>query len=120
VRDRLQGDRWKPAIDVFETAEAIVVRAETPGLRGDDLRVRIDGDVLHIAGVRSVPDEEGVRRLHRMEIAFGPFERSVRIQVPFQRDRVSAHLENGFLRIVLPKRVAERRRIPVERAGEGG
>ena len=108
------GDRWQPAIDVFETDEALVVRAEIPGLRGEDLRVRIDRDVLHISGVRTVPKEPGVRKLHRMEIAFGPFERAVRIQGPFDKDRVAAHLEDGFLRVVLPKRVPSRRRVDVE------
>lgn len=108
------GDRWQPAIDVFETDEALVVRAEIPGLRGEDLRVRVDGDVLHISGVRIVPKQPGVRRLHRMEIAFGPFERTVRIQVPFDKDRVAAHLEDGFLRVVLPKRAPSVRRVDVE------
>jgi len=75
--------------------------------------VRIDGDVLHIRGERPVPREEGIKRLHRMEIAFGRFERSLQIHVAFDRDRVSAHLEDGFLRVVLPKRVS-RRRVDVE------
>ncbi len=114
VRDRLADDRWQPAIDVFETDEALVVRAEIAGLRSEDLRVRIDGDVLRIRGERAVPQEEGVRRLHRMEIAFGPFERALQVQVPFDRDRVSAHLEDGFLRIVLPKRQPQKRRVEVE------
>lgn len=90
------------------------MRAEIPGLRGEDLKVRIDGDVLHISGTRTVPRETGVRRLHRMEIAFGPFERSVRIQTPFERAGVTAHLEDGFLRVVLPKKSPVRRRVDVE------
>ena len=112
--DALSSDRWQPAIDVFETEETLVVRAEIPGLRGEDLRVRIDEDVLHISGVRTLPKEPGVRRLHRMEISFGPYERTVRIQVPFERERVSAHLEDGFLRVVLPKKLSRRRRVDVE------
>jgi HSP20 family protein len=90
------------------------VRAEIPGLRGEDLKVRIDHDVLHLSGVRTLPKEEGVRRLHRMEIAFGPFERAIRVQVPFDKDRVTAHLEDGFLRVVLPKRKQMRRSVDVE------
>jgi HSP20 family protein len=99
---------------VFETEEELIVRAEIPGLRGEDLRVRIDGEVLHISGVRTVPKEPGVRRLHRMEIAFGPFERTVRVQVPFERERVSAHLEDGFLRVVLPKKKSAPRQVDIE------
>ena len=77
---------------MFETRDAVVVRAEIPGLRGEDLRVNVDGDWLRISGVRSIPAGVKVERLHRMEIAFGPFERSVRIAIPFERDSVSANL----------------------------
>jgi HSP20 family molecular chaperone IbpA len=48
-----------------------------------------------------------------MEIAFGPFERSVRIAIPFERDQVAAHLEDGYLSVKLPKRLP--RTIEVER-----
>ena len=48
------------------------------------------------------------------EIAFGPFERTVRIQVPFERGGVSAHLEDGFLRVVLPKKSSTPREGDVE------
>lgn len=110
----LSGDRWQPSIDVFETADAVVVRAEVPGLRGEDLRVRVDGEILHISGVRGVPKDPRAQRLHRMEIAFGPFERAVKIPVPFDKDSVRAHLEDGFLRVVLPRRHSSRRRVSVE------
>jgi len=119
IEERLRGDRFQPAIDVFETHDALVVRVELPGLESEDLSVRIDGDVLHIRGVRNVPREEGVMRLHRMEIAFGPFERAVRVHVAFERERVTAHLEDGFLRVVLPKKRAVRRTVEIEREGEG-
>jgi HSP20 family molecular chaperone IbpA len=49
-----------------------------------------------------------------MEIAFGPFERTVRVQVPFERERVSAHLEDGFLRVVLPKKKSAPRQVDIE------
>lgn len=112
--ERVRGDHFEPAVDVFETDAAIVVRAEIPGLRGEDLTVRIDADLLYISGVRNVPREQDVQRLHRMEIAFGPFERSIRIQTPFEREKVSAHLEDGFLRVVLPKTVPVRRKVEIE------
>mgnify|MGYP003572342539 CR=1 FL=1 len=98
--DGLRGDRWQPALDVFETDVSVVVRVE--------------GELLRVNGVRRVPSEPKARRLHRMEIAFGPFEREVRISLPFDREGVSAHLEDGFLTITLPKRLPRRRRIEVE------
>jgi len=89
------------------------VRVEISGVRGEDLRVNVDGDLLRVSGVRRVPVEGGVRRLHQMEIAFGPFERAIRIAVPFDRQRVSAHLEDGFLEVKLPKQ-SPRREVEVE------
>jgi len=101
-------------VDIFETEEAIVVRVEIPGVRGDDLRVNVDGTFLRISGVRKVPAGISVQRLLQMEIAFGPFERDVRIGVPFDRDQVSARLEDGFLSVTLAKVRPVRREVAVE------
>ncbi len=110
----LPGDRWRPVLDVFETEKAVVVRVELAGVRAGDLRVTVDGDWLRIRGERHAPPATDVQRLHRMEIAFGPFERSVQIAVPFEREQVAANLEEGFLSVVLPKRAPGRRRIDVQ------
>ena len=116
LADGLQGDRWQPPLDVFETESAIVVRVELAGVRREDLQVAVDRDVLRIRGVRRAPPEGEVERLHGIEISFGPFERSVAIPVPFEADRVAAHLADGFLRVTLPKRVRVKRSIEVERS----
>ena len=118
-RDRLRGDRWHPEADVFETDEAVVVRAELAGVRGEDLRVTVDGETLRIAGARAAPEPADVKRLHQMEIATGPFERRLRIPIAFDRDAVSAHLSDGFLTVTLPKRVAIQQRVPIERETGG-
>jgi HSP20 family protein len=81
-----------------------VVRLEMAGVQAGDLKVNVDEEVLKIQGVRRTPLVEGIRRLHQMEIAFGPFESAVRIGIPFEREGVSAHLENGLLEVRLPKR----------------
>ncbi len=116
--EMLRGDRWQPAFDVFETEKAVVVRVELAGVRSADLKVTVDGEWLRIRGERRPPPASEAQRLHRMEIAFGPFERSVQVTVPFDRDQVSANLEEGFLSVVLPKRPRGRHRIPVEQGGE--
>jgi HSP20 family protein len=110
--DRLGGSRWRPAVDVFETEKAVVVRLELSGVHIRDLNVTVDGDTLRISGVRHAASAEGVQRLHQMEIAFGPFERVLRIGIPFAREAVAAHLEDGFLTVNLPKQMP--RRLPVE------
>jgi HSP20 family protein len=113
--DRLRGNRWQPALDVFETEDSVAVRIEIPGVRGEDIRVNVDADVLRISGIRRVPESARIKRLHQMEIAFGSFEREVRISIAFDRAGVNAHLEDGFLLITLPKMPPpERKEVVVE------
>jgi HSP20 family protein len=112
-------DRWQPAADVFETADAIVIRLELAGVAGGDVSVTVDGEVLRIRGHRKPRIDAEAQRLHQMEIASGPFERALRIGVPFDRDGVSASLEEGLLRVVLPKRNPGPRRIGVSKRDEG-
>ena len=112
--DRLRGDRWQPDVDVFETEKEIVVRVDLAGVRNSDLRVTVDGSMLRISGVRVSGDSSEVKRLHQMEIATGPFERRVRVPVAFDRERVAAHLSDGFLTVSLSKRSPVRREVKVE------
>jgi HSP20 family protein len=114
LSDQTPGDRWRPSIDVFETEKTVVVRVELGGVRAQDVKVTVDGDVLKIQGSRRALSAGDAVRLHRMEIAFGRFERTIRIAIPFERDRVNASLEEGFLTVVLPKRQPTSRRIEVE------
>lgn len=90
------------------------MRVEIAGVSGEGLRVSVDGDLLRIHGVRPVPSTGAVQRLHQMEISFGPFERAVRIPVAFDRDQVSAHLEDGLLEVTLPKQRPQRIEVETE------
>jgi HSP20 family protein len=111
--DRLRGDRWQPAADVFETEEEILVRFEVAGVRGEDLKVNVEGSVLRLRGVRRAPSASAVQRLLQMEISFGPFEREIPIEARFDAGAVRARLEDGFLEVRIPKRSPARRKIEV-------
>jgi HSP20 family protein len=112
--DRLRGDSWQPDVDIFETETALVVRVEIAGVHSQNLNVKVDGQILRIAGIRLAPDGSQVRRLHQMEIASGPFERRLRIPIPFDRNSVSAQIADGFLTVTLPKSETGPRRVSVE------
>jgi HSP20 family protein len=112
--DRLRGDRWQPSADVFETEHEVVVRFEVAGVRGEDLRVNVEGTVLRLRGVRRTPQSSAIDRLHQMEISFGPFEREIAIQAVFDSEGVRARLEDGFLEVRIPKRSQERRSLEIE------
>ena len=112
--DRLRGDRWQPAADVFETAAEVVVRFEVAGVRGQDLRVNVEGTVLRLRGVRRTPPSGPIDQLQQMEISFGPFEREIAIHAAFDADAVRARLEDGFLEVRIPKRGSGKRMLRVE------
>jgi HSP20 family protein len=110
----LRGDRWQPSADVFETADEVIVRFEVAGVRGEDLRVNVEGTVLRLRGVRRTPRSAAIDRLQQMEISFGPFEREIGIQAVFDSEAVRARLEDGFLEVRIPKRSPERRTLEIE------
>jgi HSP20 family protein len=112
--DRLRGDRWLPDVDVFETEKGVVVRVDLAGVRSEDLHVTVDGRTLKISGVRRALDRADMLRLHQVEIAAGRFERRIQIPIAFHRDQVSAHLAEGFLTVVLPKKQAGPRAVEIE------
>jgi HSP20 family protein len=95
---------WKPALDIYETEEEVIVQVEVAGIKKDEIEITIQGDVLSISGSRIESFPENMTRLDQMEINYGKFQRKVKILVPIDRDRISAMYENGFLKIRLPKR----------------
>lgn len=111
--ERLRGDHWQPDVDVYETEDAVVVRVELAGVRRDALRVSVDGELLRIQGVREGAGV-GAVRLHQMEIASGPFERRLALPPEIDRERVTAHLEDGLLTVTLRRRKPVRRSVQVE------
>jgi len=108
---RGQGGRWRPALEVFETAEALVVCAEVAGMDEGQLNVVIDGDLLAIRGERPDPAAVDRRAFHEARIPYGAFGADVYIPFPVDPDRTQAEYRNGFLRIVLP-RVEARTIVP--------
>lgn len=118
--ERLRGDHWQPEVDVYESEAAFVVRVELAGVERQDLRVTVDGDELRIRGERRPPEGVEPLRVHRMEIASGPFERRLRIPIPFVREAVTANLADGFLTVTLPRRTPARVRVEVDPGRDRG
>ena len=99
----LQPASWEPPVDIFETEREIWIVAALPGVAPKDLDVSIEQDVLRIAGLRRLLDEARGAAIHRLEIPYGRFERSIRL--PATRlvlDR--SELESGCLFLRLSKR----------------
>ncbi len=94
---------FAPPMDLYETPEEILILVEMAGMRSEEIQVVMDRGVLRISGVRTNPICEPNRRVHQMEIDFGPFERRVRIRVPVQEENIQALYRDGFLMIRVPK-----------------
>ena len=113
---------WQPRADVFETADAIVVKAEISGVKADSLNVVLSGDdrILTISGERYEKEVERSDRIrcYQLEINFGPFERQIMLpaNIRIKRDEIVATSREGFLVITLPKHSgnsSESRNIPI-------
>ena len=106
-----QPSPWRPATEVYETTEALIVRAEIAGMDEGQLAVDIDGDLLLIRGERPERCPDGRRTYHEARIPYGAFRAEIYIPFPVDPDRTVADYQNGFLRIVLP-RVTARTIVP--------
>jgi HSP20 family protein len=110
---------WRPALEVYETDEALVVLAEIAGMDEGQLHVLVDGDLLQIRGER--PDTREAKKgcYHEASIPYGAFGADVYIPFPVDPDRTEAEYHNGFLRIRLP-RTAARTIVPRRPEGDDG
>ncbi len=108
-----------PHVDLYETDDAIVLKATVPGVKPEDLQVSITGDVLTLRGeVREDAEEEGATYYLR-ERRYGTFSRSIRLPAPVVADEAEATFENGVLTLVLPKAEEARPKI-IEVKGKKG
>jgi len=114
---RSAGGRGQPAVNVWESGDALFVELEVPGLKSEQLELSVVGGELTIKVERPEIEEEGVT-YHRRERPVGSFTRVVRLPVEVDADRVQAELRNGVLTITLPKAEAARpRKIQVATTG---
>jgi len=94
---------WAPLVDVYETKDEIVVTADLPGVKEKEIDVSLVGDLLTIKGERRHEQERKDESLHRVERAYGAFERQITVPMPIQADKVRALFKEGVLEIHLPK-----------------
>jgi HSP20 family protein len=94
---------WAPPLDIEETEDAIVVRAELPGMNKEDIKVSLSGDTLTIAGERKQESEKKGKTYFRVERAYGKFQRTVTLPAEVEGDKAKASYKAGVLELVLPK-----------------
>jgi HSP20 family protein len=102
--------RWIPAMDLVETENDFVLRADLPGLSDDDVSIEVEDNVLTISGERKAEHEERKEGYYRVERSFGRFSRSLTLPEGVDPEAVQASFEHGVLEVHVPKPEAKKPR----------
>jgi len=111
-----QGNRpWTPAVDIYETENELVLKADLPEVELKDIDVRVENQTLTISGERKFEKKEADKGYHRIERSYGTFQRSFAVPNTFDTEKIGASFKNGVLTVSLPKKEAAKpRQIKVE------
>ena len=106
---------WSPAVDIYETENDLVLKADLPEVSQKDIDVRVENQTLTIAGERKFKKEDSTKGFHRIERAYGNFVRSFAVPNTFDTEKISAEFHNGVLTVTLPKKEAAKpRQVKIE------
>ncbi|MEJ2371019.1 MAG: Hsp20/alpha crystallin family protein [Gemmatimonadales bacterium] len=113
-RPSAQWNEWRPPADLYETDDGFRVELELPGFDVGDIQVTVERGVLTVTGERAVETEQESESCHVRERRVGSVARGFQLPDNVDAENVKAHLENGVLRVLLPKRAdAKPKRIEV-------
>lgn len=92
-----------PSVDIFEEADGVVVKAELPGMKKEDIDVSLNDEVITLSGEKKKEEKVEKKGYYRLERSFGSFHRSFRLPVGVQADKAKAKFKDGVLEIRIPK-----------------
>ena len=95
---------WSPAIDIFDSKDNVMVKADIPGMKKDEIEVSVHGDTLIIKGEKKQEKEVKERDYVRTERFYGFFNRAMSLPAAVDASKVNATYKNGVLELVLPKK----------------
>ncbi len=105
-----------PAVDIFEEKDAILVRAELPGVRSEDVKIEVENNILTLRGERKLDHEDRKDGYHRVERWHGSFTRQFILPRTVDAEAIDAQLKDGVLTVKLPKKNEVRQRSIAVRA----
>jgi HSP20 family protein len=106
---------WSPAVDIYETENELVLKADVPDVDPKGIDVRVENQTLTISGERKFEQENSSKGYHRIERSYGSFVRSFAVPNTFDTDKIGAGFKNGVLTVTLPKKeTAKPRQVKVE------
>ena len=104
------GAGYTPAVDIHEDSERVLIRADLPGVKQDDLEVKVEGNILYLSGKRESVTEENAEGRYFTERCTGSFFRSFRLGPQVNPEGIQATLKEGVLTVELPKKEAAKPR----------
>jgi HSP20 family protein len=114
-RRDLELQQWEPAVEMYETNDDVVVRAEVPNIDPKDLEISVVGDVLAIKGSTKREEEKKERSYYLRELRYGAFARMLPLPVEVRGEDAKATYKDGVLEIRIPKSERVRpRRVEVQ------
>jgi HSP20 family protein len=112
-----RAEAWLPAVDVYDTKDSVVLKAELAGMDIDDIDIEVDDNVLTIKGERRFEEKVDEERYYRVERRFGSFQRSLALPQGVRLDDIAADYEDGVLTVTVPKAEEEKpKKIEVKAA----
>ncbi|HTS27952.1 MAG TPA: Hsp20/alpha crystallin family protein [Bryobacteraceae bacterium] len=106
---------WAPSVDIYETGDELVLKADVPDVDLKDIDVRVENQTLTLSGQRKFEQQESGKGYHRIERSYGNFVRSFAVPNTFDTEKIAASYKNGVLTVSLPKKEAAKpRQIKVE------
>jgi len=106
---------WAPSVDILETDNELVLKADIPGVDLRDIDIRIENGTLSIKGERKFEKEENNKGFHRLERSYGSFVRYFNLPETVDTEKVKAEYNNGVLNLTLPKKeIAKPKAIKVQ------
>ena len=115
------GQTFIPAIELKSTDEAVILRAELPGIEAKDLDVEVGRESVAIAGEykTEAKTEDKEHQIYRSEFRYGKFQRVIPLPTTVENDQVKAEFKDGILTLTMPKVEAERPKVVKLNLGEG-
>ena len=121
VQESLAAGNFVPAVDIYEDEHKLVLKLEVPGVKQEDLEIRLENQTLTVKGERRVEAEEKEENFHRIERRFGSFVRSFTLPQTVDGSSVSAKYDAGVLAIELAKKEAAKpKQVKIEAGAASG
>ena len=107
--------RWAPSVDLVEEEDKLVLRADVPGIKPDEIKIEVEDDVLTISGEHSEEKEEKGKRFVRRERRSGSFSRSLTVPKGVKADDIEAECKDGVCKVTIPlPKEAKRKSVTIK------